>query len=48
MTTFGHGSYVLNNVNLMDLIQIAVTGQQIAHGKRKKGGKMMQLMIHKV
>lgn len=27
-----HGSYVLNNVNLMDLIQIAVTEQQIAHG----------------
>lgn len=27
----GHGSYILNNVILMDLIQIAMTEQQIAH-----------------
>lgn len=27
----GHGSYILNNVILMDLIQIAMMEQQIAH-----------------
>lgn len=32
MSGCGRGSYVLNNVNLMDLIQIAVTEQQIAQG----------------
>ena len=32
MSGCGRGSYVLNNVYLMDLIQIAVTEQQIAQG----------------
>lgn len=32
MSGRGRGSYVLNSVNLMDLIQIAVTEQQIAQG----------------
>lgn len=41
MSRYGHGSYFPNNVNLMELIQITVTEQQITQGWCKNEKKKM-------